>query len=132
MNIRVALFLLLFSHFPVLGNPGDRPDEPYPWSSHPMETTIHSRTPKEFQDTLAFCSTRLDPEKYARVVRAFGVVARFLDARRGWSEPFLNCAAVDGLSLRELVRRAEWAERTGILRLPGKQTARFSNSPGRL
>ena len=129
---RVPLILLFLSPFPVFANPGDRPDEPYPWSSHPMETMIHSRTTKEFQETITFCSSRLDPEKYARVVRAFGVVARFLDARRGWSDPLANSAAVDGLSLQELVLRAERAERTGILRLPGKKTARFSNSPGRL
>jgi len=98
--------------------PGDRPEDPYPWSSHPLETVIQSRTEKEFSRTLAFCAERLDPEKYARVVKAFGTVARFLDVRRGWSNPAANSAAVNGLTLRDLVRRAERAERTGVLRLP--------------
>ena len=128
-----TLFLLLFvSPVFLQANPGERPTDPYPWSSHPMETLIRSRTTKEFQDTITFCSERLDPEKYTRVVRAFGTVAWFLDGKRGWSDPANNRAAVDGLSFQELVFRAERAERTGVLRLPGKKTARFSTSPGRL
>lgn len=87
-----------------------------------METVIHSRNQEEFNATIAFCAERLDPEKYSRVVRAFGTVARFLNARRGWADPLENYSAVDGLTLYSLVRRAEIAERTGILRLPPRKT----------
>lgn len=119
---RIFIVPLFFS--PLLqASPGVRPEDPYPWSSHPMETVIHSRTEKEFNQTLAFCSERLDAVKYARVVRAFGTVARFLDASRGWSAPAANAAAVDGMTLEQLVRRAERAERTGILRLPHRKEA---------
>jgi len=120
--IRPTLALVFFPAL-LFASPGDRPEEPYPWSCHPLETIIHSRTEAQLNDTLAFCARRLDPEKYARVVKAFGTVARFLDTSRGWSAPAANAAAVDGITLRELVRRAERAERTGVLRLPQKKEA---------
>lgn len=121
---RVNRFFIFFLiPFLAQASPGFLTEDPYPWSSHPLETTIHSRTEKELNETLAFCARRLDQEKYARVVKAFGTVARFLDASRGWSNPAANSAAVDGMTLRELVRRAERAERTGVLRLPKKKEA---------
>ena len=99
-------------------SPGDRTHETYPWSVHPLETVIHSRSDQEWNKTMAFCSRRLDPEKYARVVRAIGTISRFLNRRRGWADPAANWAAIDGLTFREMVARAERAERTGVLRLP--------------